>query len=364
MRRNILLAVVFCLVVTMFVFPINRSFANDDVDEELLLLDSDMVDIFDDGVAMMMLAKSPKFKLLGVTISTGNLWLEDCTASAIRQLEGLGITNIPVAMGKTPRRIENRFSHMEKEVRKFGSGFDIYAGAASYERPTDWRTAYKNRYGAEPSFEPTKEKAVDFIIRTIKEHPNEVTIVVIGPHTNLAAAIKKSPDIVPLVKRVVYMGGAFFQSGNVTPAAEFNIWVDPKSAKQVVRSPFKEQIFGPLDACDTVYITRDEFYALNDKIKSPILAEMMNKTLDTRDIFAGSEKTLIWDILAAAVLINSNIITEETTMPVDVNDVYSPSYGQTLAYRRAPQGAQQARIVLSVDKDEVRKMIFNLFDEL
>ena len=182
-------------------------------EKELILLDSDMIDMFDDGVAMMMLAKAPNIKLLGVTTSTGNDWAQSGTASAIRQLESIGVSDVPVVEGTTPKYIRKRLANLQNEIDEFGYGFEQYYGAASHVEYADWKDAYRQNYKADPTLEPLKASAEDFIILMVRANPDKVTIVEIGPCTNLAAAIKKAPDIVPLIKRVVYMGGAFFQTG-------------------------------------------------------------------------------------------------------------------------------------------------------
>lgn len=348
--------------ILFLIFTLIMPLRADAADKELVLLDTDMVDMFDDGVAMMLLAKSPDIKLLGVTTSTGNDWSQNATASAIRQLEGIGVSDVPVVNGSTPKNLRKRLANLQNEIDQFGYGFDQHVGAAAKVEPADWRSAYRARYHAEPMLTPINTTPADFIILMVRAHPNEVTIIEIGPCTNLAAAIKKAPDIVPLIKRVVYMGGAFFQQGNVTPAAEFNIWFDPTAAKEVIRAEFKEQIFLPLDACEKVTIHRSDYDAWHKKIKSPALSELM--TLKAQEDFTGVERRFIWDVLAAAVVIDPSLIVEEETMPVDVNDVYSPSYGETLAYRTAPRGAQTARIVTAVDQVKLRVMLDRLFDSI
>ena len=83
-----------------------------------------------------------------------------------------------------------------------------------------------------------------------------------------------------------------------------------------------------------------------------------------QDEFSGSDRRFIWDVLAAAVVIDPSLITDDEKMPVDVNDVYSPSYGETLAYRTAPRGAQTARIVTAVDQVKLRTMLDRLFSSI
>lgn len=348
--------------ILFLIFSLIVPLRADAADKELVLLDSDMLDMFDDGVAMMMLAKSPDIKLLGVTVSTGNDWAQNGTASAIRQLEGIGVSDVPVVEGSTPKNIRKRLANLRNEIEQFGYGFDQHIGAAANVEPADWRAAYRTNYHSEPMLAPMNASAEDFIILMVRAHPNEVTVVEIGPCTNLAAAIKKAPDIVPLIKRVVYMGGSFFQPGNVTPAAEFNFWFDPPAAKQVVRAAFKEQIFLPLDACEKVTIHRSDYDAWHKKIKSQTISDLMMSQAKAE--FSGVDRRFIWDVLAAAVVLDPSIIVEEETMPVDVNDVYSPSYGETLAYRTAPRGAQTARIVTAVDQFKLRALLDRLFDSI
>mgnify|MGYP002625047002 CR=1 FL=1 len=348
------------VMILLMMFTLLAPVRSEAAEKELVLLDSDMVDMFDDGVAMMMLAKAPNIELLGVTTVTGNDWVQNGTASAIRQLEGIGVKDIPVVEGITPKYIKKRLANLNNEIEQFGYGFDQHVGAASKTEPSDWRAAYRNNYKTNPTLEPMNASAVDFIILMARAHPDELTIVEIGPCTNLAAAIKKAPDIVPLIKRVVYMGGAFFQQGNVMPAAEFNVWFDPTAAKECIRAEFKEQIFLPLDACEKVVLNTSEFKRMTREVKSPIIAALHDRILST----AGNDRSFVWDILAAAVVIDPTLIVDEEKMPVDVNDVYSPSYGQTLAYRRAPRGTQTARIVTAVDQFKLRSMLDRLFKSI
>ena len=333
--------------------------------KEKVLLDADMVDLFDDGVAMMLLLRSPKVELVGVTTVTGNTWAATGAASAIRQLEIMGRTDVPVAVGTTPEHVMDRFEDIFEEMQVFGRGFDTHLGAAGVAEPSGWESEYELRYGESPSVMPIDEEAADFIIRTIKENPNEITIAAIGPGSNLAAALDKAPEIAGLAKRIIYMSGAFFQQGNVTPAAEFNVWIDPSGTREVVRAPFKEQIFLPLDACEKMVLSQQDYQDLQRRITKPTVAELMRWHYLTAMFASGSDKTFIWDVLVAAVIIDPSVIEEEVTLPVDVNDYYSPAFGQTLAYRGVgPEGSQTARIVLTVNQEKVMRMVRQLFDTL
>lgn len=326
-----------------------------------------MVDLFDDGVAMMMLAQSPQTELLGITTVIGNSWVEEGTASAIRQLELIGRPDIPVYQGVNRVTRQGRFENINEERLMFGVGHDTWLGAAGKPQPDSWKKVYRDMYKAEPMKTPEKESAVDFIIRTVKARPNEVTIVAIGSGANMAAALKKAPEIAPLVKRIVYMGGAFFQNGNVTPAAEFNFWIDPEAAKIMLRGAYPEQIIVPLDACEKIKVTYEEFLAMDSSITKPGIRAMWENhyMVPLYRKMPGSYENYIWDVLSAAIVIDPSVITTEVTRPVDINDVYSPSYGQSLAYSGGrPRGAQDARIVTEVDRAKIMAMVMDIFDDL
>lgn len=332
-----------------------------------VILDADMVDWLDDGAAMLMLAKSPQIELLGVTTVIGNTWVETGVASAIRQLEGINATNIPVLVGTNTLIRPDRIKNLPEETRLFGRGKDSHLGAASYPEPASWQAEYMKNYGTTTAVRPSQENAVDFIIRNVKARPHEVTIVAIGTCANLAAAVTKAPEIAPLVKRVVYMGGAFFQQGNVTPAAEFNIWFDPEAARIAWRAPFGEQIVVALDVCEKIHITNKRYFKIKNLVKAPIFKKMIQNHWMTPEFEKGQEPAdnYVWDVLAAALVVDPTIIKEEVTYPVDVNAMYSPSYGQTLAYKgTGPEGTQKARIILTIDEAKFWNMFYKLCDSL
>lgn len=112
---------------------------------------------------------------------------------------------------------------------------------------------------------PSQHSAVDFIINTVKKYPGEITLVTLGPLTNLATAINQAPEIIPLIRQVVMMGGAFGHHGhrgNVTPVAEFNIYCDPHAADIVFQQPIPVVIVG-LDVTHEVIIFETDLHEIN-----------------------------------------------------------------------------------------------------
>lgn len=331
-----------------------------------VIMDSDMVECFDDGVAMLLLAKSPKIDLLGVTFVGGNTWSREAAAYGLRQLEAIGMENqVPLFLGNDEVIRKGRLANIHKERETFGVGHDSWIGAFARPVAKSWQAEYQKRYGITTNYKFSDKKAEDFIIEQIKKHPGEVLLLAIGPCGNINRAIEKDPSIVPMAKGIVYMGGAFFIQGNVTPAAEFNWWFDPEAARKVVRSPFKSQTVVGLDVCEKIVLDGPQFLKVKNTVTNPIIAEMFQRTYDGLYAPNPGIKMYIWDAIAAAIIIDPTLVTESKVLPIDVNDVYSQSYGQSLAYLgKGPTGSQKAEIILTVDEDRLWKMILDLTSSL
>jgi len=326
--------------------------------KEKVILDSDMVVLYDDGVAMMMLAKHPNIDLLGVTIVPGNTWVSEGTAYALRQLEILNRTDVPVAMGiRYPLRAA-RYETMAVEQKMFGQS-SKYVGCFARPEPASYLLVYEEEFEGSPAIKPVNIHAVNFLIETIKAHPGQVVVMPVGPCTNLAIAIRMAPEIIPLIKRVVYMGGALDVPGNTTPAAEFNWWFDPEAAKMSVRAPFPDQLIVGLDVCEKYRFNKKLF----DRITSadtPIAA-MFRKTYGPSFEKEPAYTRLVWDTIAAAVVIDPTLIVEEETRWVDVNSDYGLDYGRSLGYtRQGPAGTQRARILQTIDEKRFWNLMVGL----
>jgi inosine-uridine nucleoside N-ribohydrolase len=165
----------------------------------------------DDAIAMLLALASPELELVGVTTVAGNQTLEKTTANAIRVLDFAGRDDVPVAAGAARPLVR------EPYVASFVHG---ESGLDGPDLPP-------------PQREPVAEHAVEFLARAIRDRGGAVTLVPTGPLTNVALLLALHPDARP--ERIVLMGGAVAE-GNVTPAAEFNIWADPEAAARVFAS--------------------------------------------------------------------------------------------------------------------------------
>ena len=344
-----LINLVVITVLSVFFFNLNTTMAQN---IEKVILDTDMVDAFDDGIAMVLLANSPKIDLLGVTVLSGNSWVEDGVASSLRQLEIEGQDKIPVAAGLTYPFRPQRHELFELERQSLGRGHDLWVGSFGLPKPESWQAAYKKNYGKNPVYKPIEQHAVDFIIDAVRANPNQVTIAAIGPCGNLAMAIRKAPDIIPLIKKVVYMGGSFFKPGNTTPAAEFNWYFDPEAAKMTVRAPFKEQIVVGLDVCEKVLIKREQYDRLIKTMGKSEQAQLLRSSFVGQSFAKDPKFTFfVWDVIVAAIIINPSLVTKDVTAFIDINTDFGLSYGQSLAYPQlGPKGTQSAKIVMEINE--------------
>ena len=175
----------------------------------------------DDAIALLLALASPELELLGVTTVAGNQTLAKTTANAIRTLELIGRTDVKVAAGADRPLV--REARVAAEVH----------GESGLDGP-DLPPAQ----GA-----PLEQHAVDFLVERLAAADRPVTLVPVGPLTNIALLLARSPSSAEKVERVVVMGGAIAE-GNVTPAAEFNIWADPEAAQRVFSSGLDVTMIG------------------------------------------------------------------------------------------------------------------------
>jgi len=194
----------------------------------------------DDAVAILLALASPEIEVLGITAVAGNvpLVLTEKNARIVCELAGRPDLAVHAGCDRPMRRALVTAEHVH--------------GKTGLDGPELW----------EPIMPRQTQHAVDFIIDTLRrEPPGTVTLCPIGPLTNIGTALARAPDIAPRIKEIVLMGGAYFEVGNVTPAAEFNIYVDPEAAEIVFRSGTPLTVM-PLDVTHKALVTRPRLAAV------------------------------------------------------------------------------------------------------
>jgi purine nucleosidase len=262
---------------------------------EKIILDCDPG--HDDAIAILLAAANPNIDLLGITTVSGNHNVENTTRNALSTCTAYGI-KVPVAKGSPAPMISEQVLAIEIH------------GETGLDGPVL----------PPASFELDKRHGVDFIIETIMAHePKTVTLVPVGPWTNIGMAIRKEPRIVERVKRVVGMGGAYTR-GNITPAAEFNIYADAEAADVVFRANWEVTMVG-LDLTQTQALATPE---LQDRVRA-IGGSISQFILDIWEFIATTHGGLlqiaypaIHDAVCVAALIDPTVmITEKADIRVE-----------------------------------------------
>ena len=179
----------------------------------------------DDAVAILLALASPELNVLGITCVAGNVPLERTSYNArqICELAGRADVNIFAGCDSPMGRGLVTAEHVHGE------------------------TGLDGAHLPEPQMQLQSQHAVDYIIETLRQAPpKSITLCLLGPLTNIGTALHNAPDIAKNIAQIVLMGGAYFEVGNITPAAEFNIFVDPEAAQIVFNSGI-DLVVAPLD---------------------------------------------------------------------------------------------------------------------
>jgi purine nucleosidase len=264
----------------------------------------------DDAVALLLALASPEIDLLGITCVAGNVPLDKTTRNARVICELAGRRDVKVFAG-CDRPMTRKLVTAEHVHGKTGlDGADL----------------------PDPTMPLQPGHAVDFLIDTLRaEAPGTVTLVPIGPLTNIATAFARAPDIVARVKQIVLMGGAYFEVGNITPAAEFNIFVDPEAAEIVFRAGLPLVVV-PLDVTHKVLTTNARIDAIR-AIGTPVARAVAGWT----DFFErfdmekyGSDGAPLHDPCTIAYLLQPDLFTGRQ-VNVEIETTSLLTLGMTVA---------------------------------
>ena len=249
----------------------------------------------DDAIAILLALASPEVDVLGITTVAGNQTLEKTTANALRVLEFVGRGDVPVAAGAERPLLRDQF------VAAYVHG---ESGLEGPELPA-------------PAGAPVDEHAVDFLAARILGSDEGITLVPLGPLTNVALLLARHPEVAARIERVVLMGGAIAE-GNVTPAAEFNIWADPEAAARVFGSGLDVTMIG-LDVTHRALMTREHAERLRAMGRTgTMVAELFDFFHEFHRETYGFEGSPIHDAVAVAHAMGTGLVeTVERHVAVD-----------------------------------------------
>jgi len=198
----------------------------------------------DDAVALLLAVAHPDVRLVAVTCCAGNVEAPQAAANTLAVLELCGAGTVEVAVGSLAPLVVPLRTATSHGPRGLG-----------YAEPPPARAAVSTRYGPE------------LIVEEARRHAGELVLVATGPLTNVAIALRREPELPRLLRRLVVMGGSFDHAANTTPAAEFNIWVDPEAAAAVLHGfviAAERPLLVGLNVTDDAQLTPEHLTRLGD----------------------------------------------------------------------------------------------------
>lgn len=281
----------------------------------------------DDAIALIAAFNSPELDVLALTTVTGNASLEDATLNALGLLAGLNLSDIPVYVGAdTPLVGEFVFA-------------EDYHGPGGMTTPLP-----------EPESAPSPVPAERYIRDTARDSDGDLTIVALGPLTNVALAIQNEPDIMNRVKEIYVMGGAVEVGGNVTPYAEFNIYDDPRAANVVFGSGIPIALVG-LDVCERVaFGLSDSDWRVGTSTGERLAARIIE---GWSEIHPEYDRYILCDPLTVAAAIQPDLLAyRRAKVTVDES-------GEQKGRTRAQYDAGEVRVAIDVDVECARRLVLD-----
>jgi len=311
----------------------------------------------DDAVAILLALRDPNVEILGITIVSGNVPLELGILNARSTIE-LCEQDIKVYAGsnkpfsreyKEIHNLDEFMNHVKSESPISASGQCVHGVDGMGDIGI---------YPKDETYE--KKSAVDFIIDSLNEQPNEITIVTLGPLTNIAKAIEKDPSIVQKIKHCYVMGGTSDGTGNVSAAAEYNIWVDPEAAKIVFDSEIQITMVGWDNSYKYAMLKEEEMSSLKSlKTKYADFSVDIQKTLiDLTYKTYGFYGFDLPDPITMAVALDNEIIEESQQLDVIVDTRDGLTRGQTIVdYFGVEKKHKNIRVVTKASKQKFMDLL-------
>jgi inosine-uridine nucleoside N-ribohydrolase len=299
----------------------------------------------DDAVAIMFAALHPDLQLVGVTTVNGNLPVDKTTDNTLRVLDWIGHRDIPVYRG------------LSRAIARPGRLDAIHA----------WRDSPGDGHGSTlpiPATDLAQQDvaAVEYLVQTLRSTTEQLTLVAVGPLSNVATAVAIAPSLVETVDELVVMGGSH-AIGNVTASAEFNIWADPEAASAVFSAGFERLTLVPLDATYQAQLTRADC-AEFERLGTPAgiaAARFIGRRIDAAEVTTQTPATPVHDVMCPAYLVRPEVITTRQ-LHVEVETASPLTEGRTVMDLRPDTTAvPNAHIALGADRVALVDLLMSTF---
>jgi purine nucleosidase len=299
-----------------------------------------------DTQAILALIQSPDTDVLGITIVTGDAWRDEEVQHALRLMEIIGRTDIPVVPGAAFPLVNSKEFIARWETIY---GQVVYQGAWNYAKrhPVHGPTEIPPMPEGAPSTKPLNQAAANFLLGMVHRYPHQVTIYEGGPLTNLALAQSLDPEFASLAKELVLMGGSLNPQTDdpefsIAPRREFNLWMDPEASRIVLHAPWPRMVVTTVDI------------SLKTKMDQDLISQIAKGQYPAAQYTAKyAEGNYLWDELASVAWLDPSIITKWKKLYLDVSIDHGASYGDTLVWTedtRPHMGERIAEIQGDLDK--------------
>lgn len=294
----------------------------------------------DDAFAIALAAASSDVELLGLTTVAGNIGIEHTTRNALSVLALCGREDVPVAVGAHRPFSRPMRGDTAHGVDGLGGHADALPKSSASVDPRD---------------------AVTLMVDLLTASPEPVMVVAIGPMTNVALLLAAHPGIKPKIDRLVVMGGGI-EGGNITPSAEFNVWVDPEAARRVLVEEDVPVTLVPLDVTMRCAVGDDWLNRL--AAANTVGRELVAMTPHYRAFYleqSGTDDFVMHDAIAVAEAIKPGIL-RTIGMPLEVDCTDGPGSGATIADRRnlgSVAGQRLVDVAMDADIDTLRSYVLD-----
>jgi inosine-uridine nucleoside N-ribohydrolase len=316
--------------------------------------------------AILLLLQAEDVDVLGITVTSGDGWRDEEVSHTLRLLEIAQRTEVPVYAGAVMPLLNSPGKTKQWE-RQFGKLY--YKGAftevwpeqnvtrAPYHEPS----VVPESPAGMPRIEPAPGSAAEFLVRTVRQYPGEVSIIAAGPLTNLALAARLDPAFAANARELLFMGGSFnpVAADNAfsaeyanAPRREFNMRWDPEAASLVLHEPWRRIVEVPVDPTTRTFFRKELFTEIS-KGHAPFADYLVRF----------GESYPMWDELAVAVWLDPSLITRSQTLRVDIDTTPTAGYGNTLSWIQgeAPGlGEQPVQVVFEVDVPRFERKVVQL----
>jgi purine nucleosidase len=305
-----------------------------DAEPRPVLLDVDTG--IDDMLALLIAATAPELDLRGVTCVAGNVEIHHVARNTGKILRMAGRGDVPVSIGAA-RPLHRRLRTAQDTHGPTGTGYVELTGEDPELGATDYTAVPAPRY----------------IAAHVEKHPRELTVVALGPLTNLASAVQNGVDLAAGLREAIWMGGAIEERGNTTETGEWNACVDPEAAEACLAAGAISRIF-PLDATQDVIFTLDDLDSLPDTNLAAIVRDAVRFYVAFHREADGIDGCYLHDpVTLIGSLLRPELVTESISQPLACDTSTDPRQAGSL-YRSQDAGRRPIEVAMAIDAERMK----------